>query len=553
MLSPDELLDEGVCGLNESLGPRICEATAARVAGPEAWPTETILRAGDPLAPGVVAARAARPTAAEQERRFGFGGDVIACVPLPDPGADGRRQVLVVASHNRFAASGPGTSSGAGREPREISAASAMATSGLSVVELRRLPGESWRAHSGSHFNRRLTAATWIALSGPAAGHPWLSTFYDPTGLRVRGTLGNRAGGRTAWGTVLSGEADFVHCFGNVGALAADDPRRAAHEAFGLATGAGRWQGETAEPRFDAAHEPNEAFRFGWMLEVDPYDPNSAPHKRTALGRLRHAAAAACVSRDGRVVVYLADGAPGGCFYKFVSAGRYHCRQRQANLGLLDDGELRVAVFHPDGSGEWRPLEQGRGALIEENGFVCPGDVQVQARRAGALAGGTRWGLPGCVQINPATGRVLALAGPAVLAAGVCPSEGPCPPRGTVLQLAEARNDAAAAGFGWRPIELLAAAAQVKDFTFDQVGNAWLVCAGLGRPDVVQIVPVSDGPGDHGFGAATRFEAAVGRVEFSPDYQTAFHMGSEPGADGPALLATFRGDGAAAEGFGLML
>jgi uncharacterized protein len=190
--------------------------------------------------------------------------------------------------------------------------------------------------------------------------------------------LNNCAGGQTPWGTYLTAEENFHGYFWTdrqdaenraVDGLGGDQAK--SYARYGVR---GLWQpwGKFHD-RFNVDKEPNEPNRFGWIVEIDPSDPDSTPVKHTALGRFRHEGAEMVVNGDGRVVVYSSDDARFDYIYRFVSAGRFDPENRAHNMQLLSQG-TPVAQFQADGSLRWLPLVFGEGPLTEENGCASQAD-----------------------------------------------------------------------------------------------------------------------------------------------------------------------------------
>jgi len=161
----------------------------------------------------------------------------------------------------------------------------------------------------------------------------------------------------------------------------------------------------TTDERFRADLNPNEPNRFGWMVEIDPYDPNSTAMKRTAMGRFKHEGAAFATSRRGQAVVYMGDDQRFDYIYKYVSTNSWR-RELAAGRSPLDDGTLYVARFDADGTGAWLPLVQGTGPLTAENGFADQGDVLIKARMAADLLGATPMDRPEWTTVDPFTNDV---------------------------------------------------------------------------------------------------------------------------------------------------
>jgi len=272
---------------------------------------------------------------------------------------------------------------------------------GISVVEVRR-GNSGWEVIRPSRYARRITARTPIALAGPAAGHALLRTEADPAGREVLGTLHNCALGVTPWGSYLSCEENFNERFHHSGTPTPSEKR------YGIRPHGLGYRWHEFDARFDAGRHPNEANRFGWVVELDPYDPDSKPVKRTALGRFAHESATVSVAPDGRVVVYSGDDARFEYIYKFVSRGRFDPGAGAANRRLLDEGTLYVARFDASGRGRWLALVHGRNGLDASSGFANQADVLVRAREAADQVGATKMDRPEWIAVHPRTREVFA-------------------------------------------------------------------------------------------------------------------------------------------------
>jgi secreted PhoX family phosphatase len=274
---------------------------------------------------------------------------------------------------------------------------------GLSVIEVEMKNGK-WDMVRPSPYARRVTMSTPFRVAGPAAGHALMKTSADPQGQTVLGTLNNCASSKTPWGTYLSGEENFAFYFGAGEKPTPDQQRWGAPRA-------GFYAWDKHDERFDLKKNPNELHRFGWVVELDPMDPNSTPVKRTALGRAAHEGAWVGVTKDGRAVVYSGEDARFEYIYKFVSRDKIKpagngLTQAQANKDLLDHGVLHVARFDADGKGQWIPMIHGQGPLTPSNGFADQGEVLIKSRQASDLLGATKMDRPEWLTIDPASGWV---------------------------------------------------------------------------------------------------------------------------------------------------
>ncbi|EAJ5677526.1 PhoX family phosphatase [Campylobacter lari] len=252
---------------------------------------------------------------------------------------------------------------------------------GVSIFEIKK-EKDQWSVVLDSKYNRRIDANTKMSVSGPAKQQVLQNENF------IYGTLNNCANGKTPWGTYLTCEENINDFFGSL-----DEKIKFSKEQLRFGFKAQSQYGwEKFDERFDLSKNPNEANKFGWVVEIDPFDPNNIPIKRTALGRFKHENAELIVEDDGTVVIYMGDDEANEFIYKFISKHKY--KKGLDTSKILDEGTLYVAQFNGKignfrGSGKWIELEYGKNNLNKKNGFNSQADVLINARIAGTIVNAT--------------------------------------------------------------------------------------------------------------------------------------------------------------------
>jgi secreted PhoX family phosphatase len=373
----------------------------------EGYDVQILMRWGDPVMKGAPAFDPTKQTAAAQKMQLGYNSDYLGYLPMPGASNPSQHGLLVINheyTNEELMFSGIGVQDSKEAAFAKMTpelAAIEKAAHGGSVLEIKR-EGGKWNVVADSRYTRRIDVDTPMEITGPAAGHKRMQTKADPTGRRVLGMVNNCAGGTTPWGTWLTCEENFHGYFW--GELADTHPEAKNYKRYGVPSNWQAWG--KFEDRFDIAKEPNEANRFGWIVEIDPFAPASVPKKRTALGRNKHEGAAGIVNKDGRYVIYSGDDERFDYVYRFVTKAKVDLANRAANRDILDEGTLSVARYNADGSVQWLPLVQGQGPLTEANGFSSQADVLIEARRAADLLGATKMDRPEDVEANLKTNKV---------------------------------------------------------------------------------------------------------------------------------------------------
>jgi secreted PhoX family phosphatase len=328
---------------------------------------------------------------------------------------------------------------------------------GASVLHVKQDAQYRWNIVA-SPWTRRLDANSLMIASGPA-----LQGVRD-----VGGTMSNCSGCHTPWNTVLTCEENF------------QDYVPEAVNTAGQGTVGGRFNK-------NGAH-------FGWVVEIDPLDPAWTPVKHTMLGRFRHENVAIRTKPGEHVIAYMGNDRTDGHVYKFVSSARYVAGSAANRGTLLSNGRLYAAVFHADGTGEWReltgstplrPIAGGSAPTIPTGATTLGqvysdlGAIVIDAFRAANLIGATPTGRPEDVEVHPLDNSVyIAFTASATLGASLFSNL-----YGQLWRIVD-EGDGTGTRFTWMrwkaggPNDAEQAGrvfAAPDNLSFDKAGNLWVV------------------------------------------------------------------------------
>ena len=394
---------------------------------PEGYSVRVLGPTGTPISGAMPAFRPGANSGAEQEHQIGQHHDGIHFFPIGGSSSDG----LIAVNHEyiepRFLHAGKDGYRGAKHDADSVAWGAdgrrdddevrmEMAAHGVSIYRATRQADGGWAVVADPR-NRRITPKTPVQISGPVRGSAHVRTRFSPDGTMTRGTVNNCSHGVTPWNTYLAAEENWAAYFSNIDAA---HPRE--HSRYGVPTNprGGRYGWHLARSgadecvRFDASAKGgsaaedyrNEPNAFGWMVEIDPFNPEATPVKRTHLGRFAHEGVVFAPATEGApVVCYSGDDSRFEYIYKFVSDEVFVAGRTDGSI--LDRGTLYVAKFHDDGRGEWLALAPGRNGLTPANGFADLADILVNTRLAADRAGATKMDRPEWGAVDPNTGAVF--------------------------------------------------------------------------------------------------------------------------------------------------
>lgn len=363
---------------------------------------------------------------------------------------------------------------------------------GGSLLEVKKENGD-WKVVPNSKYNRRLDGTTKIPFA-------WEDKIAGSDhGI---GTMGNCAGGKTPWGTILTCEENYDMFWGD-------------RDSTGL-------KQEDSWLKWNSIY-PLPPEHYGWVVEVEP--KTGKAKKLVSLGRCAHECAAVTKGKKGKIVAYTGDDSNDEHIYKFISDSE----------DSLEKGKLYVANLE---KGQWISLDINDQPVLKEK-FKTQTNVQIFAREAAKIVGATPMDRPEDIEFDPLTSHVL------ITLTNNKPKKNYY---GLILKIMEDNNDPASLTF--KHDTFLAGGkdhgfACPDNMVFDRTGNLWFTTDMSGND-------VNKGPyegyGNNGLfvflrsgkhaGEVIRVASAPVDAEFtgpcfSPDHKTLFLSVQHPGEYSP--------------------